>query len=85
MGGELFGKTAEGEPVHRHRIEGGGLTASIMEWGAVIQDLRLAGHDAPLALGFENDTASAKNMAGGLQVQLDITDAENFIERNCFK
>ena len=34
MGGELFGKTAEGEPVHRHRIEGGGLTASIMEWGA---------------------------------------------------
>ena len=33
MAGELFGKTGEGEPVHRHRIEGGGLTASIMEWG----------------------------------------------------
>ena len=53
MGGELFGTTAEGEPVHRHRIKGGGLSASIMEWGAVIQDLRLDGHDAPLVLGFE--------------------------------
>ena len=53
MGGELFGTTVEGEPVHRHRIQGGGLTASIMEWGAVIQDLRLDGHDAPLVLGFE--------------------------------
>jgi aldose 1-epimerase len=52
MDGEVFGTTAEGETVHRYRIEGGGLTATIMEWGAVLQDLRLAGHSAPLVLGF---------------------------------
>ncbi|MDP3896885.1 MAG: aldose epimerase family protein [Mesorhizobium sp.] len=54
MTGTLFGTTAEGEPVHRHEIRGGGLTARIMEWGAAIQDLRLDGHDAPLVLGFDN-------------------------------
>ncbi len=52
MDRELFGTTADGEPVHRHRICGGGLTATVLEWGAVIQDLRLDGHDAPLVLGF---------------------------------
>lgn len=50
---ELFGRTPDGEPVHRIRIEGGGLQASILTWGAVIQDLRLAGHQPPLVLGFE--------------------------------
>jgi len=54
MSGTLFGTTADGTPVHRHQITGGGLTATIMEWGAVIQDLRLDGHDAPLVLGFDN-------------------------------
>lgn len=53
MDGELFGTTAEGEAVHRYRIEGGGLTATVMEWGAVLQDLRLEGHNAPLVLGFD--------------------------------
>lgn len=53
MDGELFGATAEGEPVHRFTIAGGGLTANVMNWGAVVQDLRLAGHDAPLVLGFD--------------------------------
>ncbi len=53
MDGELFGTTAEDEPVHRYTISGGGLTASVMNWGAVVQDLRLAGHDAPLVLGFD--------------------------------
>ena len=48
MDGELFGTTAEGEAVLRFTISGGGLTASVMTWGAVVQDLRLAGHDAPL-------------------------------------
>jgi aldose 1-epimerase len=51
---EVFGKTAEGETVYRVRIAGGGLTAHIITWGAVIQDLRLDGHDAPLLLGFDN-------------------------------
>lgn len=53
MSGALFGTTAEGEAVHRYQIRGGGLTATVMEWGAVLQDLRLDGHDAPLVLGFE--------------------------------
>ena len=30
-----------------------GLSATILTWGAVVQDLRLLGHDAPLVLGFE--------------------------------
>lgn len=51
--GEIFGKTADGVTVHRFRISGGGLTASIINWGAVVQDLRLAGHEAPLVLGFD--------------------------------
>ena len=51
--GEVFGTTDEGQPVQRFSISGGGLTAQIMSWGAVLQDLRLAGHDAPLVLGFD--------------------------------
>ncbi len=53
MGGELFGTTAGGQDVRRFRISGGGLTATVMQWGAVLQDLRLEGHDAPLVLGFD--------------------------------
>lgn len=53
MEGEVFGTTAEGETVHRYHISGGGLTATVMEWGAVLQDLRLDGHNAPLVLGFD--------------------------------
>jgi len=53
MDGEVFGTTSEGETVHRYRITGGGLTATVMEWGAAIQDLRLDGHSAPLVLGYD--------------------------------
>lgn len=53
MSGMEFGKTSSGETVHRHTIRGGGLTAHVMTWGAVIQDLRLEGHQPPLVLGFE--------------------------------
>lgn len=42
-----------GDPVTRHRIEGGGLTAWILSYGAVLQDLRFEGHPHPLVLGFE--------------------------------
>ena len=34
-------------------IAAGNLSAKIITYGAIIQDLRLAGHDAPLTLGFE--------------------------------
>jgi aldose 1-epimerase len=49
---DRFG-SLDGASVRRVRIEGGGLSASIIEWGAAIQDLRLAGHRPPLVLGFE--------------------------------
>jgi aldose 1-epimerase len=50
---EVFGKTADGAPVHRFQISAGALTAHVINWGAVVQDLRLEGHDAPLVLGFD--------------------------------
>ena len=53
MAGELFGTTSDGEEVQRFAIRGGGLTAHVIGWGAVLQDLRLDGHDAPLVLGFD--------------------------------
>jgi aldose 1-epimerase len=49
----IFGHAPAGEPVRRLTISAGGLTANILSWGAVIQDLRLEGHEAPLTLGFE--------------------------------
>jgi aldose 1-epimerase len=49
---EPFGWMPDGRKVERVVLEGGGLTATIITWGAVIQDLRLAGHAAPLVLGF---------------------------------
>ncbi len=48
-----FGVMPDGDAVERHTIEGGGLTAHVLSYGAVLQDLRLDGHDAPLVLGFE--------------------------------
>jgi aldose 1-epimerase len=50
---EVFGTLEDGKPVYRVQIAGGGLTASVLTWGAVIQDLRLQGHEAPLVLGFD--------------------------------
>lgn len=54
MESDIFGETESGEAVHRVEITGGGLDASILSWGATLQDLRLAGHDNPLTLGFGN-------------------------------
>ena len=59
--GELFGTTQAGEAIRRFIIRGGGLSANILNWGAVIQDLRLAGHDAPLVLGFDSFEAYEKD------------------------
>ena len=56
-GNEIFGHLESGEVVERVTISGGGLTAHVLTWGAVIQDLRLDGHDAPLVLGFEDFAA----------------------------
>lgn len=48
-----FGEMPDGSTVERHVIKGGGLTASFLSYGALLQDLRLEGHDAPLVLGFD--------------------------------
>jgi aldose 1-epimerase len=42
----------DGRAVHRVTLTGGGLTAHVLTYGAVLQDLRLERHDAPLVLGF---------------------------------
>jgi aldose 1-epimerase len=51
---EVFGHAPDGQAVHRLTISNGPLTAKIITWGAAIQDLRLAGHDAPLVIGYQN-------------------------------
>lgn len=50
---EVFGTGPNGETVTRVVLAGGGLTAKVLTWGAIIQDLRLDGHPASLVLGFE--------------------------------
>ncbi len=55
MAGRItFGEMPGAGPVERMVIRGGGLTAHILTYGAVIQDLRLEGLDQPLVLGFDN-------------------------------
>lgn len=49
---EQFGEF-EGHAVERVTISDGTLTSNVITWGAVVQDLRLEGHGAPLVLGFE--------------------------------
>jgi aldose 1-epimerase len=51
-GVETFGTAPDGSPVGRVTLEGGGLKLNLISWGAVVQDLRLAGHEPPLVLGF---------------------------------
>jgi aldose 1-epimerase len=53
----IFGEMPDGSAVERHTIKGGGLTANFLSYGAVLQDLWLDGHDAPLVLGFEDFAA----------------------------
>lgn len=52
-GNEIFGHLS-GEPVERIRLTGGGLTAHVLTWGLSSRIPRLAGHDAPLVLGYED-------------------------------
>lgn len=60
-GAEPFGETADGQTVHRLSIAAGGLSAKILTFGAIVQDLRLEGHDAPLVLGFDTFQAYIDN------------------------
>ena len=47
-----FGKTPEDEQVVAGRISAHGLSATILTWGAALQDLRLDSTGRPLVLGF---------------------------------
>ena len=51
---EIFGQLDDGQSVYRLQLSGGGLTANVLTWGAILQDLRLEGHAPPLVLGFES-------------------------------
>ena len=48
-----FGTMRDGSVVEQISLVGGGLSANILTYGAVLQDLRLAGFPHPLVLGFE--------------------------------
>lgn len=48
-----FGTAPDGSTVRRVAIGAGRLSATLMTWGAGVQDLRIRGHDAPLVLGFD--------------------------------
>src|SRR5690606_39866125 len=50
---ESFGKDADGKTVERVTLAGSALRASVISWGASVQQLLLEGHDSPLTLGFE--------------------------------
>ncbi|MGR3617729.1 MAG: aldose epimerase family protein [Paracoccaceae bacterium] len=49
---EEFDHLPDGKPVHRVTLVNGGLTARFLTYGAILQDLRLEGHEMPLVLGF---------------------------------
>ncbi|MEM1317270.1 MAG: aldose epimerase family protein [Pseudomonadota bacterium] len=49
---EIFGTDPDGRSVYRVMLTGGGLTAHVLTWGGILQDLRLARHEPPLVLGF---------------------------------
>jgi aldose 1-epimerase len=54
---QSFGATPDGDEVHQVTIADGDLSASILTLGARVRDLRLAGVDHPLVLGFDSAAA----------------------------
>lgn len=51
---EDWGTTKAGFPVKKITLKSGALSASIITYGAAIQDLRIEGHGSPLVLGFDS-------------------------------
>lgn len=51
---EIWGKDRADCDVQRVTIERGGLSAAILSYGAILQDLSLAGHDRSLILGYDD-------------------------------
>lgn len=52
-----FGAQPDGAPIRRLRISGHGLTASVLTRGAILQELRLEGHEPSLCLGSPDPAA----------------------------
>lgn len=50
----IWGVASDGQNVERITLTKNDLSASIITYGASIQDLRIAGHDAPLVLGLDD-------------------------------
>lgn len=48
-----FGTLADGTQIHEVSLAAGGLSVSILSFGAVVRDVRLAGVEHPLVLGFD--------------------------------
>ncbi len=51
---KVFGTASTGEDVHALTLSDGGLNVTLLTWGAIIQDVRLAGVDRSLTLGSNN-------------------------------
>ncbi len=51
---DQFGLMPDGQEIHQYTLQGHGLTARFINYGAVLQDLRLEGHRPALVLGFED-------------------------------
>ena len=49
-----FGNTETGEAVQAVTLSNGTLTARVLSFGGILQDLRMAGHPPSLVLGFDN-------------------------------
>ncbi|MGI9390159.1 MAG: aldose epimerase family protein [Boseongicola sp.] len=49
---ERFGTMPDGTPIYRIRLQSGQMEAWFLNYGAVLQDLRLGDHPHPLVLGF---------------------------------
>jgi aldose 1-epimerase len=53
MNARIFGRLPDGRDVHEVTLSAGDLTIAVLTIGAVIRDVRLAGIDHPLVLGFD--------------------------------
>ncbi|WP_029076997.1 aldose epimerase family protein [Kaistia adipata] len=61
MPSRSFGALPDGTPVEAVTISNGDLTATIITYGAVIQDVRLAGVPHPLVLGYDTIEGYLRN------------------------
>ena len=62
MSSEIVAETPGGRPIHELRLENDTLTARLLTYGATLRDLRLAGVEHPLVLGFEDAADYTREM-----------------------